>query len=50
MFFISRGTVRVSVALGQHDRRGRGEEDEKYIISLTDGSFFGEVALLQQVR
>lgn len=48
MFFISRGTVRVYVVPNSEDCSGVPEE-ENYIISLSDGSFFGEVALLGEV-
>lgn len=45
MFFISRGTVRVFVVSEPTD----GETEENYVISLGAGSFFGEVALLDDV-
>lgn len=49
MFFISRGTVRVYVAPDTNMNTFTHTE-EKYVISLSDGSFFGEVALLKEVR
>ncbi|CAM9880616.1 unnamed protein product, partial [Ectocarpus sp. 8 AP-2014] len=47
MFFISRGSVRVTVP----DTEDCDDEfpEETYIISLGAGSFFGEVALLEEV-
>lgn len=47
MFFISRGTVRVFVT--HEDSCGDERRSENYIISLGAGSFFGEVALLEEV-
>ncbi|CAM9312779.1 unnamed protein product, partial [Scytosiphon promiscuus] len=47
MFFISRGTVRVFVLSEGEDTMGSPPE-ESYIISLGAGSFFGEVALLEE--
>lgn len=49
MFFISRGTVRVFV-VPEDDECLDVSVAERYIISLGDGSFFGEVALLDEVR
>lgn len=49
MFFISRGTVRVFV-LSDSEDCGDSPSDETYIISLGAGSFFGEVALLEEVH
>lgn len=48
MFFISRGTVRVLV-ISDPDDSGNTPPEETYIISLGAGSFFGEVALLEEV-
>lgn len=48
MFFISRGTVRVFVVSGADDG-GDVPREEDYVISLGAGSFFGEVALLEEV-
>lgn len=47
MFFISRGSVRVTVP----ETEDSDDEfpEETYIISLGAGSFFGEVALLDEV-
>ncbi|CAM9697347.1 unnamed protein product [Pylaiella littoralis] len=47
MFFISRGTVRVLV-ISDPDDSGNTPPEETYIISLGAGSFFGEVALLEE--
>ncbi|CAM9213269.1 unnamed protein product, partial [Hapterophycus canaliculatus] len=47
MFFISRGTVRVFV-LSESEDSVDGNTQESYIISLGAGSFFGEVALLEE--
>lgn len=49
MFFISRGTVRVFV-LSESEDAADAAREERYIISLGAGSFFGEVALLEEVR
>ncbi len=51
MFFISRGDVCVYVVEDTPTAGGRIEPpEESYIISLGTGSFFGEVALLDEVR
>lgn len=51
MFFISRGDVCVFVIEDTPTAGGRIEcPEETYIISLGTGSFFGEVALLGEVR
>lgn len=48
MFFINRGAVRVFV-LSDPDENGYTPPEETYVISLGAGSFFGEVALLEEV-
>lgn len=47
MFFISRGSVRVTVP--ETEDCDAEIPEETYIISLGAGSFFGEVALLEEV-
>ncbi|CAM9581604.1 unnamed protein product, partial [Phaeothamnion confervicola] len=47
MFFISRGTVRVYV-INNGERKDRQNVNDHYIVSLHEGSFFGEIALTDE--
>ncbi len=46
MFFIFRGVVQVFV----ENKKENGDSEETVLATLTDGAFFGEIALIKHVK